>query len=55
MIKDIPFSGKDYEVDFKHIVEVLDIANYFNIPNVLRDAVLLRMLLVTLTGDGKCG
>lgn len=53
MLKDIPFFGKDHEDAFKHIDEVLYIANYFNVLNVNRDAVLLRMLLVMLTGDAK--
>lgn len=53
MLKDIPFSGKDYEDAFRHIDEVLDISNYFDVPNVSRDVLLLRMLLVTFTGDAK--
>ena len=51
-LKDIPFSGKDYEDSFNHINEVLEIANYFNVPNVTRD-VLLRMICMTFTRDAK--
>ena len=49
----VPFSGKDYKDDWKHIDEVLDIDYYFNAPNVSRHAILLRMLLVTFTRDEK--
>lgn len=53
MLKDIPFSEKDYEDAFNHIEEIKDIANYFNVPGVSREAVSLRMLPVTFTGDAK--
>lgn len=53
MVKDIPFSEKDYEDAFKHIDEVLDIENYFNARNVSIEAILLRTLPVTFTGDAK--
>lgn len=53
MLKDIPFFGKDHEDMLYHIDEVKDIANYFNVPNVSREAVLIRMLLVTFIGDAK--
>lgn len=53
MLTYIPFHRKDYEDAFKHIGEGLDIANYFNVPNVSRDVMLLRMLLVTFTRDAK--
>lgn len=53
ILKYIPFSGKGYEDAFKHIDEVLEIANYFNVSDVSRDAVLLRMLPLTLVGDEK--
>lgn len=41
MLKDIPFYWKDHEDAYKHIGEVLDIVNYFNVPNVSHDVVLL--------------
>lgn len=53
MLKDIPFFGKDHEDAFRHIDKLLDITNYFKVPNVTRDAVLLRMLPVALTRDAK--
>lgn len=53
MLKDIPFFGKDYEDEFNHIDEVKDNSNYFNVPHVSREIVLLRMLPVTLIGDAK--
>lgn len=34
MLKDIPLNGKDHEDAYGHIKDVLDIANYFNVPNV---------------------
>lgn len=42
MLQDIPFFGKDHEDAFKHIDEVLEIADYFSILNVTKDAVMLR-------------
>lgn len=53
MLKDIPFSKKDHKDVFRHIYEFNDIANYFNVPNVVKEAVLLGMLLVTFTGATK--
>lgn len=53
MFKCIMFFVKDHDDAFKHIDEVIDISNYFNVPNVISDAVLLRMLPVTPTGDAK--
>lgn len=50
MPKYIPFSGKDHKDAFRHIDEVLDIENYFSVPNVTQEAMLLRMLPVTFTG-----
>lgn len=34
MLKDITFFGKNHEVVYKNIKEVLEIENYFNVPNV---------------------
>lgn len=53
MLKDIPFSRKDYEDTFMHINQVLYISNYFNVANVSRDALLPRILPRTFTGDAK--
>lgn len=49
-LKDIPFHGKEHEDACKHVEEVMDIADYFHMPNVPRDTVLLRMLPVTFKG-----
>lgn len=53
MLKDIPFYGKDHEYAYKNIDEFLDIANYFNVPNVPCKSVLMRMILVTFKGAAK--
>lgn len=34
MLKDITFFGKNHDVVYKNIKEVLEIENYFNVPNV---------------------
>ena len=52
-LKDIPFFGKDHEDAFKHLDKVNDIADYFNVPNVNRNIVLLRMLPITFKGAAK--
>ncbi|KAL7598776.1 hypothetical protein Lser_V15G25946 [Lactuca serriola] len=52
-LKDIPFHGKEHEDAYKHIEEVMDIADYFHMPNVPRDTVLLWMLPVTFKGVAK--
>ena len=52
-LKEVPFSRKDHEDAYKHLDEVNDIAEYFNILNVLRTTILLRMLLVTFKGAAK--
>ncbi|XP_052624758.1 uncharacterized protein LOC128132285 [Lactuca sativa] len=53
LLKEIPFTGKDHEDAYKHLDEVNDVGDYFNVPNVPRETQLLRMLLVTLKGAGK--
>lgn len=53
MLQDLPFYGKEYEDAFEHIEEVVEISNYFHIPNVSKDAVMLRLLPVTLKGEAK--
>ena len=49
-LKDIPFYGKDHKDTYKHIDEVNEIAEYFNIPNVPRKTVQLMMLPVAFKG-----
>lgn len=41
MLKDITFSGKDHKDVYKHINKVHEVADYFNIPNVTKDALML--------------
>ena len=48
-LKDIPVYG----IAYKHIDEVNDIADYFNIPNVPCETVLFRMLPITFKGEAK--
>lgn len=50
-LKDIPFFGKDHEDAYRHIDEVMEIANYFNITNVTKDA----YVLTTLGNSQGCG
>ncbi|XP_023741082.1 uncharacterized protein LOC111889173 [Lactuca sativa] len=52
-LKEVPFPGKDHEDAYKHLDEVNEIAGYFNIPNVPRETVLLRILPVTFKGAAK--
>lgn len=51
--KEIPFDRKDHKDAYKHINEVNDIVDYFNIPNVPYDTFLLQMLPVTFNGNVK--
>ncbi|KAL7582565.1 hypothetical protein Lser_V15G41627 [Lactuca serriola] len=51
--EDVPFSGNDHEDGYKHLGEVNDIADYFNILNAPRTTVLLRMLPVIFKGASK--
>ena len=52
-LKEIPFHGRDHEDAYKHLDEVNDVADYFNVPNVPREVQLLRMLPVTFKGAAK--
>ena len=52
-LKEIPFHGRDHEDAYKHLDEVNDVADYFNVPNVPREVQLLRMLPVTFKGVAK--
>lgn len=52
-LKDIPFFKKDHEDAYKHTYEVLDISGFFNFPNVMRDAIMLIILPITLKDVAK--
>lgn len=41
MLKETPFFSKDHEDDNKHIDEVLEIVDYFNIPKISRNEIVL--------------
>lgn len=41
MLKDISFFGKDHEDAYRHIDNDFENANYFNIPNVTQDKIIL--------------
>ncbi|GJW87614.1 hypothetical protein Tco_0162954 [Tanacetum coccineum] len=47
------FSGNKNDDAHKHIEQVLDIVSLFNILGVTRDAVMLRVFPITLTGAAK--
>lgn len=47
LLKESPLYGKDHKDSHKHIDEVLDIVDHFNIPGVLRDTFMLRVLPIT--------
>nr|GEU59811.1 putative ribonuclease H-like domain-containing protein [Tanacetum cinerariifolium] len=49
-LRDNTFSGSDHEDTNKHIEKVLKIMDLFHIPNITIDQVMLRALLVSLTG-----
>lgn len=53
MLKDIPFYRKDHRDAYKRIDELNEIANYFNVPNVPSETMLLCMLPVTFKGAAK--
>ena len=41
MLKDIPYIEKDHEDAYMRIKKVLDIRDYFNIPNVIKGTIML--------------
>ncbi|GJT79338.1 DNA damage-inducible protein 1-like protein [Tanacetum coccineum] len=43
-LKDNTFSGDENEDAYKHVGKIIEIAGLFNIPDVSKDAVMLRML-----------
>ena len=53
ILKEIAFTEKDHEDTYKYLDEVNDIADDFNISNVPRETLLLRMLPVTFKGAAK--
>lgn len=53
MLKDIPFFKKAHKDAYKHIDEVIEITDYFNIPNVKKDEMMLRLLPITLKDASK--
>ena len=53
MLNGILFYRKYHEDAYKNIDEVNDVVDYFNISNVPRETVLLRMLPVTFKGAAK--
>lgn len=53
MLKDTIFPSNDYEDAYKQIGKVVEIENWFNGPNLHKDAVMLRLFLLTLKGATK--
>ncbi|TLX70068.1 hypothetical protein E9993_22610, partial [Labilibacter sediminis] len=52
-LKETTFSGKDDEDPELHIEEVLEIVDSINIPNVGKDALMMRCFPKTLIGEAK--
>jgi len=53
MLRDIPFNGNADENAHDHVEEVLEIANYFKVPGVAEDAIMLRIFPITMKGAAK--
>lgn len=53
LLKETPFARKDHEDTIQHVKDVIEIADYFNIPNASEDQVMLRVFLTTLIGPAK--
>lgn len=51
--KDISFFGKGHKDAYKNIDEVVEIANYFNMPKVTRNVLLLTMLPISFKVPAK--
>ncbi|GJQ90680.1 hypothetical protein Tco_0001819 [Tanacetum coccineum] len=47
------FSGSEHEDANEHIEKVLEIIDLFHIPEVTQDQVMLRVFLMSLTGDAS--
>ena len=52
-LKDVPFYGQNHEDAYKHLDEVNDIADYFNVPNIRRETALLRMFPITFKAAAR--
>ncbi|GJQ97190.1 hypothetical protein Tco_0008329 [Tanacetum coccineum] len=52
-LREYTFSGNKNEDAHDHVDRVLNIVSLFNIPGVSKDAVLLRVFPITLTGSAK--
>ncbi|GKF39787.1 hypothetical protein Tco_0119848, partial [Tanacetum coccineum] len=52
-LREDTFSGNKNDDAHEHMERVLDIVSLFNIPGVSRDAVMLRVFPITLTGAAK--
>nr|GEW31491.1 hypothetical protein [Tanacetum cinerariifolium] len=48
------FSGSNHKDANKHIEKVLEIVDLFHIPNITIDQVILREILMSLTGSASC-
>ncbi|KAI3740492.1 hypothetical protein L2E82_30941 [Cichorium intybus] len=53
LLRETLFTGKDAEDANQHVESVLEIADYFHIPGVTKDAVMLRVFPITLQGAAK--
>ncbi|GJQ91227.1 hypothetical protein Tco_0002366, partial [Tanacetum coccineum] len=52
-LRDNTFSRNENEDAHKHVGRILEIASLFNTPRVLGYAIMLQVLLLTLTGSVK--
>lgn len=52
-LRENPFRGEDKEDANEHVEKILEIADMFNIPNVSRDQVMLRVFPLTLKDGAK--
>ncbi|KAI3752924.1 hypothetical protein L2E82_24966 [Cichorium intybus] len=53
LLRETLFTGKDAEDANQHVESILEIADYFHIPGVTKDAVMLRVFPITLQGAAK--
>ena len=53
MLRHIPFNGKADEDADDHVEEVLEIADYFKVPGVAEDAIMLRIFPITMKGAAR--
>nr|GEU66753.1 DNA-binding pseudobarrel domain-containing protein [Tanacetum cinerariifolium] len=52
-LREDTFSENKNDDAYEHVERILDIVNFFNILRVTRDAVMLHVFLITLTGAAK--